>query len=187
MEDSASEPTPPPTDSDQPVQQFSIGKLFVWTGLVAGGFAIFTASVSEWQELGVFLAVFWLSIYMIVVCGLWLFIQAMLNQQERRQKPKSYDFWIPTGMSAFAPLLFLLCGIISPHQPGQIGNELLETVSGLTFFLSLPYAVGSLALIYRRTMRHGFSLRFLIYCFGCWLWWMMSSVLVYLGSSGALI
>ena len=167
--------------------QFSIRKLFVWTGVVAGGFAVVTASVSEWEELGFFVAAFYLSIYMIVVCGLWIFIQATLNHKERYQKSKSYGFWLPTGMSVFAPVIFLLCGIISPHQPGQIGNELVEKVSGLTLFLSLPYAVGLLALIYRRTMRRGFSLRVLIFYFGCWLWWVMCSFLVYLGSSGALI
>jgi hypothetical protein len=58
MKDSASEPTLQPTDSDKQVPQFSIGKLFAWTGVVAGGFTVVTASVSEGgHDLGIFVAV----------------------------------------------------------------------------------------------------------------------------------
>lgn len=207
MKDSASEPTLQPTDPDKQVPQYSIGKLFAWTGVVAGGFTVVTASVSVGgHDLGIFVAAFNLSIYLILVCGLWMLIQATANeatdneetanqdtdnqktdnQETGKQDSKSHDFWVPVGMSTAAPVIFLFCTVISPHRPGQIGNELVEQVSALTLFLGLPYAVGLLALTYRRTLRRGFSLRVLVFYFGCWLWWMMCSFFVYLGSSGAL-
>jgi len=207
MKDSTSEPTLQPTDPDKQVPQYSIGKLFAWTGVVAGGFTVVTASVSlGGHDLGIFVAAFNLSIYLILVCGLWMLIQATANeatdneetanqdtdnqktnnQETGKQDSKSHDFWVPVGMSTAAPVIFLFCTVISPHRPGQIGNELVEQVSALTLFLGLPYAVGLLALTYRRTLRRGFSLRVLVFYFGCWLWWMMCSFFVYLGSSGAL-
>ena len=207
MKDSTSEPTLQQTDPDKQVPQYSIGKLFAWTGVVAGGFTVVTASVSVGgHDLGIFVAAFNLSIYLILVCGLWMLIQATANeatdneetanqdtdnqktdnQETGKQDSKSHDFWVPVGMSTAAPVIFLFCTVISPHRPGQIGNELVEQVSALTLFLGLPYAVGLLALTYRRTLRRGFSLRVLVFYFGCWLWWMMCSFFVYLGSSGAL-
>ncbi len=207
MKDSASEPTLQPTDPDKQVPQYSIGKLFAWTGVVAGGFTVVTASVSlGGHDLGIFVAAFNLSIYLILVSGLWMLIHATANdstdneetanqdtdnqktdnQETGKQDSKSHDFWVPVGMSTAAPVIFLFCTVISPHRPGQIGNELVEQVSALTLFLGLPYAVGLLALTYRRTLRRGFSLRVLVFYFGCWLWWIMCSFFVYLGSSGAL-
>jgi len=296
MEDGTSEPTSQPTHSDNQVAQFSIGKMLAWTGVVAGGFTVVTASVSAaGHDLGIFVAAFNLSFYLMLVCGLWMLIQWAVNratgkqatgkqaavnqetvnqetvnqetgnqetgnqetgnqetgnretpvvaeawsdrtgkfqveaefvdidgtsvilrkangsvltvpltrlsaesravteklnprkQETGNQDSKSYEVWIPAGLSVLAPVIFVLGTLIFPHRPGNIGNDPLEQLSGLTLFLGLPYGVGLLVLICRRTVRRGFSLSLLVFYFGCWLWWTMCSFFVYLGSSGALI
>ncbi len=276
MEDGTSEPTSQPTHSDNQVAQFSIGKMLAWTGVVAGGSTVVTASVSAaGDDLGIFVAAFNLSFYLMLVCGLWMLIQWAVNratgkqatgkqaavnhetvnqetgnretpvvaeawsdrtgkfqveaefvdidgtsvilrkangsvltvpltrlsaesralaeklnprkQETGNQDSKSYEVWIPAGLSVLVPVIFVLGPLIFPHRPGNIGNAPLEQLSGLTLFLGLPYGVGLLVLICRRTVRRGFSLSLLVFYFGCWLWWMMCSFFVYLGSSGALI
>ena len=171
-------------DSDQtgPVKrkpQFSIRNLFVWTTIVSVGVVITTATLSEVgsYDIGVLLAITNLSIYMMAVCGLWILIKNL----------KSFDFWFPAGMSVFLPVFFLLYLVGIPQIPGQIGDPLLEGISAVILCLGVPYGIGLLVLITRRTARRGFSLTMLVFCVGCWLWWMACAILVWLGASGALL
>ena len=159
--------------------QFSIRNLFVWTTIVAVGVVITTATLSEVgsYDIGVLLAITNLSIYIMAVCGLWMLIKNL----------KSFDFWFPAGMSVFLPVFVLLYLVGIPQTPGQIGDPLLEGISAVILCLGVPYGIGLLVLITRRTARRGFSLAMLVFCVGCWLWWMACAAIVWLGASGSLL
>tara|TARA_B100000686_G_scaffold304780_1_gene342659 strand:- start:393 stop:968 length:576 start_codon:yes stop_codon:yes gene_type:complete len=166
------------SNSDQtgPVKrkpQFSIRNLLVWTTIVSIGVVITTATLSEvgYYDIGVLLAITNLSIYIVAVCGLWMLVKNL----------KSFDFWIPAGMSVFLPVFFLL------YSAGQFGESLLEGISAVMLFLGVPYGIGLLALMTRRTSKWGFSLTMLVFCVGAWLWWMACAAIVWIGASGALL
>ena len=166
----------PNSDQTGPVQgkpQFSIRNLLVWTTIVSDGVVITTATLSEvgYYDIGVLLAITNLSIYSIAVCGLWTLVKNL----------KSFDFWLPAGMSVFLPVFFLL------YSAGKFGDSLLEGISAGTLFLGIPYGVGLLALVARRTSTRGFSLAMLVFCVGSWLWWMACAAIVWLGASGAVL
>ena len=165
----------PNSDQTGPVQgkpQFSIRNLLVWTTIVSVGVVITTATLSEvgYYDIGVLLAITNLSIYSIAVCGLWTLVKNL----------KSFDFWLPAGMSVFLPVFFLL------YSAGQFGDS-LEPVSAVMVVLGLTYGIGLVALMARRTSRRGFSLPLLVFCVGAWLWWMACSAIVWIGASGALL
>ena len=165
----------PNSDQTGPVKrkpQFSIRNLFVWTTIVSVGVVITTATLSEVgsYDIGVLLAITNLSIYMMAVCGLWILIKNL----------KSFDFWFPAGMSVFLPVFFLL------YSAGQFGDS-LEPISAVMGVLGLTYGIGLVALMTRRTSKRGFSLAMLVFCVGCWLWWMACAAIVWIGASGALL
>ena len=157
-----------PTGPVKRKPQFSIRNLFLWTTIVSVGVVIMNATlavVKSWDlppEVGPFLAVANFSIYIMAVCGLWTFIE----------NPTSFYFWFPAGMSVFLPVFFLLFGVGIPQIPGQIGHPLLEIISIIILCLvGVPYGIGLLLLITRRTSQRGFSLSMLVFYAGCWLWW----------------
>ena len=163
-----------PTGPVKRKSQFSIRNLFLWTTIVSVGVVITTATLTEvgqYEEVGVVIAITNLSIYIMAVCGLWTLIK----------NPKSFDFWFPAGMSVFLPVFFLL------YSAGQFGDSLLEGISAVILFLGVPYGIGLLALMTRRTSKWGFSLTMLVFCVGAWLWWMACAAIVWIGASGALL
>ena len=163
-----------PTGPVKRKSQFSIRNLFLWTTIVSVGVVITTATLTEvgqYEEVGILIAITNLSIYLMMVCGLWTLIK----------NPKSFDFWFPAGMSVFLPIFFLL------YSTGQFDDSLLEGISAVILCLGVPYGIGLLVLITRRTARRGFSLAMLVFCVGCWLWWMACAAIVWLGASGSLL
>ena len=82
-------------------------------------------------------------------------------------------------------VLLYLVGI--PQTPGQIGDPLLEGISAVILCLGVPYGIGLLVLMIRRTSKRGFSLAMLVFCVGCWLWWMACAAIVWRGASGSLL
>ena len=164
------QPNSDPTGPVKRKPQFSIRHLLVWTAIVSVGVVITTATLSvNHPDLQVLMGIISLSIYMMAVCGLWMLVK----------KQRSFDFWFPAGMSVFLPVFFLL------YSAGQFGDSLLEGISAVTLFLGIPYGVGLLALMARRTSTRGFSLAMLVFCVGSWLWWMACAAIVWLGASGA--
>ena len=169
-----------PTGPVKRKSQFSIRNLFLWTTIVSVGVVITTATLTEvvqYEEVGILIAITNLSIYLMMVCGLWTLIK----------NPKSFDFWFPAGMSVFLPVFFLLYLVGIPQTPGQIGDPLLEGISAVILCLGVPYGIGLLVLMIRRTSKRGFSLAMLVFCVGCWLWWMACAAIVWLGASGSLL
>ena len=165
----------PNSDLTGPVKrkpQFSIRHLLVWITIVSVGVVITIATLSvNHPDLQVLMVIISLSIYMMAVCGLWMLVKNL----------KSFDFWIPAGMSVFLPVFFLL------YSAGQFGDSLLEGISAVMLFLGVPYGIGLLALMTRRTSKWGFSLTMLVFCVGAWLWWMACAAIVWIGASGALL
>ena len=164
----------PPTGPVKRKSQFSIRNLFLWTTIVSVGVVITTATLTEvgqYEEVGVVIAITNLSIYIMAVCGLWTLIK----------DSKSFDFWFPAGMSVFLPFFVLL------YAAGQFGDSLLEGISAVILCLGVPYGIGLLVLMIRRTSKRGFSLAMLVFCVGCWLWWMACAAIVWLGASGSLL
>ena len=164
----------PPTGPVKRKSQFSIRNLFLWTTIVSVGVVITTATLTEvgqYEEVGILIAITNLSIYLMMVCGLWTLIK----------NPKSFDFWFPAGMSVFLPIFFLL------YSTGQFDDSLLEGISAVILCLGVPYGIGLLVLMIRRTSKRGFSLAMLVFCVGCWLWWMACAAIVWLGASGSLL
>jgi len=164
-----------PTGPVKRKSQFSIRNLFLWTTIVSVGVVITTASSQRVAadfggglgpvEQG-FLVGIVLSIYIMAVCGLWTFIE----------NPTSFYFWFPAGMSVFLPILvLLLAGISLP--PGQ-NDRVLEILSIINLWLGVPYGVGLLVLITRKTLKRGFSLAMLLFYVVCWLWWMACAAVV---------
>ena len=163
-----------PTGPVKRKSQFSIRNLFLWTTIVSVGVVITTATLTEvgqYEEVGILIAITNLSIYLMMVCGLWTLIK----------NPKSFDFWFPAGMSVFLPIFFLL------YSTGQFDDSLLEGISAVILCLGVPYGIGLLVLMIRRTSKRGFSLAMLVFCVGCWLWWMACAAIVWLGASGSLL
>ena len=169
-----------PTGPVKRKSQFSIRNLFLWTTIVSVGVVITTATLTEvgqYEEVGILIAITNLSIYLMMVCGLWTLIK----------NPKSFDFWFPAGMSVFLPVFFLLYSAGIPRIPGQIGDPLLEGISAVILCLGVPYGIGLLVPMIRRTSKRRFSLAMLVFCVGCWLWWMACAAIVWLGASGSLL
>ena len=165
------QPNSDPTGPVKRKPQFSIRHLLVWTAIVSVGVVITTATLSvNHPDLQVLMGIISLSIYMMAVCGLWMLVK----------KQRSFDFWFPAGMSVFLPVFFLL------YSAGQIGDS-LEPVSAVMVVLGLPYGLGLVAVMTRRTSRRGFSLPMLVFCVGAWLWWMACAAIVWLGASGSLL
>jgi uncharacterized phage infection (PIP) family protein YhgE len=163
-----------PTGPVKRKSQFSIRNLFLWTTIVSVGVVITTATLTEvgqYEEVGILIAITNLSIYLMMVCGLWTLIKY----------PKSFEFWFPAGMSVFLPIFFLL------YSTGQFDDSLLEGISAVILCLGVPYGIGLLVLMIRRTSKRGFSLAMLVFCVGCWLWWMACAAIVWLGASGSLL
>ena len=172
----------PNSDQIGPVKrnpQFSIRNLFVWTTIVSIGVVITTTTLSEvgYSDFGALLAIFNLSIYIMAVCGLWLLIKNL----------KSFDFWFPAGMSVFLPVFFLLYSAGIPRIPGQIGDPLLEGISVVILCLGVPYGIGLLILITRRTSKSDFSFVMFVFYVGCWLWWVACAAIGWVGASGAML
>ena len=173
----------PNSDQTGPVQgkpQFSIRNLLVWTTIVSVGVVITTATLTEvgqYEEVGILIAITNLSIYLMMVCGLWTLIKY----------PKSFEFWFPAGMSVFLPVFFLLYSAGIPRIPGQIGDPLLEGISAVILCLGVPYGIGLLVLITRRTSKSDFSFTMLVFYVGCWLWWVACAAIGWVGASGAML
>ena len=169
-----------PTGPVKRKSQFSIRNLFLWTTIVSVGVVITTATLTEvgqYEEVGILIAITNLSIYLMMVCGLWTLIK----------NPKSFDFWFPAGVSVSLPVFILLCSVGILMIPGQNGDLLLEGISLVILCLGVPYGIGLLALIAHSTSKWGFSLAMLVFCVGCWLWWMACAAIVWLGASGAVL
>ena len=114
-----------PTGPVKRKSQFSIRNLFLWTTIVSVGVVITTATLTEvgqYEEVGILIAITNLSIYLMMVCGLWTLIK----------NPKSFDFWFPAGMSVFLPIFFLL------YSTGQFDDSLLEGISAVILCLGVP-------------------------------------------------
>ena len=156
--------------------QFSIGKMLLWTAVVAGGLTVVKVSETN-SNIDPIPQVLSLSLYTVVVCGLWTLIKNL----------KSFDFWFPAGMSVFLPVFLLLYLVVIPRTPGQIGDPLMEGISAAILCLGVPYGIGLLVLIIRTTSKRGFSLAMLVFYAGCWLWWMACAAIVWLGASGSLL
>ena len=156
--------------------QFSIGKMLLWTAVVAGGLTVVKVSETN-SNIDPIPQVLSLSLYTVVVCGLWTLIKNL----------KSFDFWFPAGMSVFLPVFLLLYLVVIPRTPGQIGDPLMEGISAAILCLGVPYGIGLLVLIIRTTSKRGFSLAMLVFCVGAWLWWMACAAIVWIGASGALL
>ena len=158
-----------PTGPVKRKSQFSIRNLLFWPAIVSVGVVITTATLTEvgqYEEVGILIAITNLSIYLMMVCGLWTFIE----------NPTSFYLWFPAGMSVFLPILvLLLAGISLP--PGQ-NDRVLEILSIINLWLGVPYGVGLLVLITRKTLKRGFSLAMLLFYVVCWLWWMACEAVV---------
>ena len=165
-----------PTESEGRKPQFSIGKTLLWTAVVAGGLTVVKVSETN-SNIDPIPQVLSLSLYTVVVCGLWTLIKNL----------KSFDFWFPAGMSVFLPVFLLLYLVVIPRTPGQIGDPLMEGISAAILCLGVPYGIGLLVLIIRTTSKRGFSLAMLVFYAGCWLWWMACAAIVWLGASGSLL
>ena len=118
-----------------------------------------------------------LSIYMMAVCGLWMLVK----------KQRSFDFWFPAGMSVYLPVLILLCSAGLSWTPGQFADSRLETIATLALLFSVPYGIGLFVLITRSAASRGFSLKMLVFCFGCWLWWVSCTGFWWVATSGAML
>ena len=163
-----------PTGPVKRKSQFSIRNLFLWTTIVSVGVVITTATLTEvgqYEEVGILIAITNLSIYLMMVCGLWTLIK----------NPKSFDFWFPAGMSVFLPIFFLL------YSTGQFDDSLLEGISAVILCLGVPYGIGLLVLITRRTSKSDFSFTMLVFYVGCWLWWVACAAIGWVGASGAML
>ena len=171
----------PNSDLTGPVKrkpQFSIRHLLVWTTIVSVGVVITTATLSvNHPDLQVPMVIISISIYMMAVCGLWMLVK----------KQRSFDFWFPAGMSVFLPVFFLLYSAGIPRIPGQIGDPLLEGISAVILCLGVPYGIGLLVLITRRTSKSDFSFTMLVFYVGCWLWWVACAAIGWVGASGAML
>ena len=74
--------------------QFSIGKMLLWTAVVAGGLTVVKVSGTN-SSISSIDQVLSLSLYTVVVCVILSLFRA----------PKSFDVWFPTGMNVFIPVL----------------------------------------------------------------------------------
>ena len=156
-----------PTESEERKPQFSIGKMLLWTAVVAGGLTV--VKVSETNS---FIQVLSLSLYTVAVCGILSLLRA----------PKSFDVWFPTGMNVFIPAFLGLTALV--REP-RMFDDLLATIYALLAIGGLPYGIFLLVLNVRRIKRRDFSISILIYHLGSWLGWTAMWTLGWLVTSGA--
>ena len=160
-----------PTESEERKPQFSIGKMLLWTAVVAGGLTVVKVSETN-SSIDPIPQVLSLSLYTVVVC----FILSLLRA------PKSFDVWFPTGMNVFIPAFLGLTALV--REP-RMFDDLLATICALLAIGGLPYGIFLLVLNVRRIKRRDFSISILIYHLGSWLGWTAMWTLWWLGTSGA--
>jgi len=170
------EMTSKPPESEGRKPQFSIGKMLLWTAVVAGGLTV--VKVSETNSIiDPFPQVLSLSLYTVAVCGILSLLRA----------PKSFDVWFPTGMNVFIPAFLGLTALAALVREPRMFDDLLATICALLAIGGLPYGIFLLVLNVRRIKREDFSISILVYHLGSWLGWIAIWTLGYLGEIGAFL
>ena len=162
-----------PTESEERKPQFSIGKILLWTAVVAGGLTVVKLSETN-SSIDPIPQVLSLSFYTVVVC----FILSLLRA------PKSFDFWFPTGMNVFIPVFIGLIVLVREQRPF---NDTLAALCALLAIGGLPYGIFLLVLNVRRIKRRDFSISILVYHLGSWLGWTASWTFMSLAAAGAFL
>ena len=129
------EPSTTPPESNGRKPQFSIGKMLLWTAVIAGGLTVVKVSDTN-RILYPFPQVLYLCLYIVVVCGILSFFR----------DPKSFDIWFPTGMNVSIPAVMGLMAL--DPSAGEL--------SGLLAIGALPYGIFLLVLNVRRIKRRVF-------------------------------
>ena len=160
-----------PTGPVKRKPQFSIGKMLLWTAVVAGGLTVVRVSETN-SSIGPIPQVLSLSLYTVVVC----FILSLLRA------PKSFDVWFPTGMNVFIPVFMGLIDLVREQRPF---DDPLAALCALLALGGFPYGTFLLVLNVRRIKRRDFSISILVYHLGSWLGWTATWTFMSLAAAGA--
>ena len=160
-----------PTGPVKRKPQFSIGKMLLWTAVVAGGLTVVKVSETN-SNIDPIPQVLSLSLYTVVVC----FILSLLRA------PKSFDVWFPTGMNVFIPVFMGLIVLVREQRPF---DDPLAALCALLAIGGLPYGIFLLVLNVRRIKRRDFSISILVYHLGSWLGWTANWTFMSLAAAGA--
>jgi len=174
MNDSQNNPLADSTPPKSPGRksQFSIGKMLLWTAVVAGGLTVVKVSKTN-SIIDPFPQTISLSFYLVVACGILSLLRAS----------KSFDVWFPTGMHVFIPVFLGL--VVLVREPKTTFDDSLATFYSQLAIGGIPYEIFLLVLNVRRINRGDFSISILVYHLGSWLGWIATWTLVYLGEVGA--
>ena len=153
--------------------QFSIGKMLLWTAVVAGGLTVVKLSETN-SNIDPIPQVLSLSFYTVVVC----FILSLLRA------PKSFDVWFPTGMNVFIPVFI---GLIVLVREQRLFDDTQASLCALLAIGGLPYGIFLLVLNVRRIKRRDFSISILVYHLGSWLGWTAIWTVTSLAAAGAFL
>ena len=137
------------TNSPTKSRRFTIKALLFWTAVVIGAVPVAMAEPNF-----PITAVFFVGIYLTVVCGLATLIRI----------PRSLDAWIPLAV-ALTPFVLFPIGIYL--LPPSLYSKFLHAL----LFAGLPVGIFLLVRNVRRMKRNGFSLTVFVYHLGVWLVW----------------
>ena len=138
------------TDSPTKSRRFTIKAFLFWTAVVIGAVPVAMAEPNY-----PITVVFFVGIYLTVVCGLATLIRI----------PRSLDAWIPLAV-ALTPFVLSRIGIYL--LPPSLYTEFIY----ILFFAGLPIGIFLLIRNTKRIKRTGFSLTVFVYHLGVWLVWL---------------